>query len=73
MRALIQRVSEASVTIDDTIIGEIGSGMLILVCAMQGDSDAGADKLASKISKLRIFPDEALPPFKISGSDLTFV
>ncbi|MDX2482133.1 MAG: D-aminoacyl-tRNA deacylase, partial [Pseudodonghicola sp.] len=37
MRALIQRVSEASVTVDGDIIGQIGPGLLILICAMQGD------------------------------------
>ncbi|CUH99710.1 D-aminoacyl-tRNA deacylase [Leisingera aquaemixtae] len=58
MRALIQRVSEASVTVDGETLGEIGSGLLILVCAMQGDSEAQADQLAAKISKLRIFKDE---------------
>ena len=58
MRALIQRVSEASVTVDGEVIGEIGSGLLILSCAMQGDSEAQADKLAAKIGKLRIFKDD---------------
>ena len=58
MRALIQRVSEASVTVDGDVIGEIGTGLLILVCAMHGDTTASADALAAKISKLRIFPDE---------------
>lgn len=59
MRALLQRVTEASVTVDGEIIGEIGPGLLILVCAMQGDTEAEADKLAAKIAKLRIFTDEA--------------
>ncbi|WP_264210294.1 D-aminoacyl-tRNA deacylase [Leisingera thetidis] len=58
MRALIQRVSEASVTVDGETLGEIGPGLLILVCAMQGDGEAQADQLAAKISKLRIFKDE---------------
>ena len=58
MRALIQRVSEASVTVDGEVIGEIGSGLLILICAMQGDSAAQADKLATKTGKLRIFKDD---------------
>ena len=39
------------------MVGEIGSGLLILVCAMQGDTEAQADKLAAKIGKLRIFKD----------------
>ncbi|UWQ77928.1 D-tyrosyl-tRNA(Tyr) deacylase [Leisingera sp. S132] len=59
MRALIQRVSEASVTVDGEVIGEVGPGLLVLICAMAGDSEAQADQLAAKISKLRIFKDEA--------------
>ncbi len=59
MRALIQRVTEASVTVDGKVIGEIGTGLLVLVCAMQGDTTANADTLAAKISKLRIFQDDA--------------
>jgi len=59
MRALIQRVTEASVTVDAEITGEIGAGLLVLVCAMQGDTEAEADKLAAKIAKLRIFEDDA--------------
>ncbi|EBA16590.1 D-tyrosyl-tRNA deacylase [Roseobacter sp. SK209-2-6] len=57
MRALIQRVSEASVTVDQKIVGEIGPGLLVLICAMQGDSEAEIDYLAGKIAKLRIFKD----------------
>ena len=59
MRALVQRVSRASVTVEETITGEIGPGLLILICAMQGDTEADADKLASKIARLRIFRDDA--------------
>lgn len=59
MRALIQRVSEAAVRVDGEVIGDIGPGLLILICAMQGDTEAEADKLAAKISKLRIFKDDA--------------
>ena len=58
MRALIQRVSSASVTVDGTVIGQIGEGLMILVCAMQGDTDTDAKKLAAKIPKLRIFRDD---------------
>ena len=57
MRALLQRVTSASVTVDGAVIGEIGAGLLILVCAMQGDTEDEADKLAAKIGKLRIFRD----------------
>lgn len=59
MRALVQRVSEAAVRVDGATVGEIGPGLLILVCAMQGDTDAQGDQLAAKIAKLRIFKDEA--------------
>ncbi|MFQ6754059.1 D-aminoacyl-tRNA deacylase [Cereibacter sphaeroides] len=59
MRALIQRVSEASVTVEGECLGEIGPGLLILVCAMQGDGEAQASALAARIAKLRIFKDEA--------------
>lgn len=59
MRALLQRVSEARVTVDGEILGEIGPGLMILVCAMQGDTGEAAAKLAAKVAKLRIFQDEA--------------
>ena len=59
MRALVQRVSEASVTVDGEITGKIGTGLLVLVCAMQGDTHAQSEWLARKLVNLRIFPDEA--------------
>ena len=59
MRALIQRVTSAAVDVDGQTIGAIDHGLLILVCAMQGDAPANSQKLAAKISKLRIFKDEA--------------
>ncbi len=59
MRALLQRVSHASVSVADETLGEIGAGVLALVCAMQGDTEADADRLASKVCKLRIFRDDA--------------
>jgi D-tyrosyl-tRNA(Tyr) deacylase len=58
MRALIQRVTEASVAVDGAVIGEIGQGLLILICAMDGDDAAKGKALAAKISKLRIFKDD---------------
>lgn len=58
MRALVQRVSRADVKVDGALLGEIGPGLMILVCAMQGDDDDAAIKLASRISKLRIFRDD---------------
>lgn len=74
MRALLQRVSEAAVRVDGALIGECGRGLLVLICAMQGDTEAEADKLAAKIAKLRIFEDDAgkmnLSVRDISGSAL---
>ncbi len=58
MRAVLQRVTRASVSVDGATVGEIGPGLMILVCAMQGDTEAQADKLAAKIAKLRIFKDD---------------
>ena len=58
MRALVQRVSEASVTVDGEVIGEIGPGLLVLVCAMRDDPSDAPQRMASKLSKLRIFRDE---------------
>ncbi|SIT83479.1 D-tyrosyl-tRNA(Tyr) deacylase [Yoonia rosea] len=59
MRALIQRVTQAAVHVDGAEIGAIGPGLLILICAMEGDDAATSQALASKISKLRIFSDDA--------------
>jgi D-tyrosyl-tRNA(Tyr) deacylase len=56
---VLQRVSEASVRVDGKVIGQIGPGLLVLLCAEQGDTEAVADKLLAKILKLRIFADEA--------------
>ncbi len=58
MRALIQRVSAASVQVDGNIVGQIGPGLMVLICAMGGDTDAQAQTLATKIAKLRIFRDD---------------
>ena len=59
MRALIQRVTEARVSVDGSVIGRCGAGALVLICAMPDDTDATADALAQKIAKLRIFSDTA--------------
>ena len=58
MKALVQRVSEASVTIDGEVVADIGRGYLVLYGVTHGDTEAMADKLASRIVKLRIFEDE---------------
>jgi D-tyrosyl-tRNA(Tyr) deacylase len=57
MRALIQRVTYARVEVAGEVVGQTGPGLLILVCAMQGDTAAQADALAAKVAKLRIFRD----------------
>jgi len=59
MKALLQRVAEARVVIAGETAGQIGPGLLVLVCAERGDSEAQADKLLAKILKLRIFSDQA--------------
>jgi D-aminoacyl-tRNA deacylase len=58
VRAVLQRVSGASVSVDGVIIGQIGPGLMILVCAMQGDDETKPAQLAAKIAKLRIFRDD---------------
>jgi D-tyrosyl-tRNA(Tyr) deacylase len=57
--SVIQRVSQARVEVDGLTIGEISAGLLVLVCAERGDTQAQADKLLAKLLKLRIFSDEA--------------
>ena len=59
MIAVLQRVSEASVRVDGAVIGQIGAGLLVLLCAEKGDTDAVAEKMLAKILKLRIFSDDA--------------
>jgi D-tyrosyl-tRNA(Tyr) deacylase len=59
MRAVIQRVSEASVTIAGDVVGRIGPGLLVLVGVEAGDTADDADWLAGKTALMRIFPDEA--------------
>ena len=59
MISVLQRVSQARVQVGDETVGEIGAGLLVLLCAERGDGDAQADKLLAKILKLRIFSDEA--------------
>jgi len=55
--SVIQRVSQARVLVGDEVTGEIAAGLLVLLCAERGDSEAQADKLLAKILKLRIFSD----------------
>lgn len=57
MRAVLQRVQEARVAVAGQIVGQCGPGLMVLVCAMQGDTEAEAEALARKIHKMRIFRD----------------
>jgi D-tyrosyl-tRNA(Tyr) deacylase len=59
MRALVQRVTQARVRIDGTVVGEIGTGLCVLVGVTHDDDDAVARKLAEKVWNLRVFPDGA--------------
>jgi len=58
MRAVIQRVSRASVRADGRIVGEIAAGLLVLIGVAAGDEDADADGLAGKVARLRIFEND---------------
>jgi D-tyrosyl-tRNA(Tyr) deacylase len=59
MIALLQRVSQASVRIEGQVVGQIGQGLLLFLCAEPHDTEAVADKLLAKVLKLRIFADPA--------------
>lgn len=58
MRLLLQRVSEASVTVDEEVVGQIGRGLLVLVGAGEGDTDEDLEYCVDKTANLRIFADE---------------
>ena len=57
MRAVLQRVSRAQVRVDGAVVGRVGRGLCVLLCAMDGDTDSDAQFMARKIPSLRIFPD----------------
>jgi D-aminoacyl-tRNA deacylase len=59
MRALVQRVSEASVTVDGEEVARIGPGLLVLLGVRRGDGEAEADRIAAKLLALRVFEDDA--------------
>lgn len=58
MKVVVQRVQEASVSVDNEVVGAINNGMLLLVCFEQGDDETSIAKAIEKIMKLRIFDDE---------------
>ena len=58
MKAVVQRVTRAEVNVDGETVGSIGGGLLVLLGAAAGDTEADCEKLADKITKLRIFSDE---------------
>ena len=59
MRALVQRVASASVTVDGEQVGAIGRGLLVLLGVREGDSEKQADRIAAKLAALRVFDDDA--------------
>ena len=59
MRALVQRVSDASVTVDGREVARIGRGLLVLLGVRRGDGESEADRIASKLLALRVFEDDA--------------
>lgn len=59
MKILVQRVRQAQVTVAEEVTGQIGPGLLALVCGMRGDDMAEAERMATRIAKLRIFHDDA--------------
>jgi D-tyrosyl-tRNA(Tyr) deacylase len=69
MRALVQRVTSASVTVDGEVVGEIGNGLLVLLGVTHDDTAATAAKLADKVWQLRIFDDDA-GVMNVSAADL---
>jgi len=69
VKALLQRVTSASVTIDGEVVGRIGRGLVVFVGVAEGDSPQDADYLVSKIVNLRIFADEA-EKFNLSALDI---
>jgi len=58
MRALLQRVTEASVSLEGDVLSAIGAGLVVLVCTEKGDTNADAEYFAGKIAKMRLFADD---------------
>ena len=58
MRAVVQRVTESSVTVDGAVTGSIGKGLMVLIGVEEGDAEKDAEYIAKKVSALRVFDDE---------------
>lgn len=58
MRAVVQRVTESSVTVDDKVTGSIGKGLMVLIGVEEGDTEKDAEYIAKKVTALRVFDDE---------------
>ena len=58
MKVILQRVSRASVTVDNAVVGAIGQGFLVLLGVAQGDDEKEAEVLANKVAGLRVFTDD---------------
>ena len=69
MKALVQRVSEASVTVDEETVGKIGPGFAVLVGVSRDDSELDADYIVNKVVNLRVFADED-GKFNLSAMDV---
>ncbi len=69
MKALLQRVTSASVSIDGEVVGEIGQGLVVFVGVAEGDSENDADYLVQKLVNLRIFADKE-EKFNLSALDI---
>ena len=69
MKAVVQRVSQASVTVEGQVVGQVGRGMLILLGVMKGDGKAQAERLATRIAQFRFYPD-AQGRMNLSSLDL---
>ncbi len=59
MRALVQRVANARVLVDGEVVGQIDRGLLAFACALRGDTPRDAERLAERVARYRVFPDEA--------------
>ena len=70
MRAVVQRVSRARVTVDEQVAGAIEIGLCVLVAVMCDDTDKDCAHLAKKVAQLRVFPDEA-QKMNLSVSDVS--